>query len=204
MTLLILRKLLNHVDDDLSGIRDHALILVGFAGGMRRSELASMRTENLQKHSHGFTVFLPTSKTDQEGEGREVDLIRGSQPASTPAARLTCPVRSLERWLKAAKINSGPVFRHVTAAQTVRDGLSGHSVGWIIKRAFKRAGFTAAELERLSAHSLRAGFASVAYRHGAKELDIMRQTGHTTIGMVRKYIREEHKQRLAAARKLGL
>jgi integrase len=200
----MLRKVLGNLDANLRGARDRALLLCGFAGGLRRSELSSIRAENLRRHSRGITIFLPSSKTDQEGKGREVEIVRGTQTRGTPSAKLTCPVRSLELWLKAGQITAGPVFRHITAAQTIREGLSGHSIGWIIKRTFRRAGFTTAELQHYSAHSLRAGFASVAYRNGARELDIARQTGHTTLGMVRKYIREEQKQRLAAARKLGL
>jgi integrase len=204
MTLVLLRKVLASLEQNLRGLRDRAILLVGFAGGMRRSELASIRAENLWRHDRGITVFLPCSKTDQEGAGREVELLRGRQPIRTPSGRLTCPVRTLDLWLAAAKIKSGPVFRNVTAAQTVRGGLSGHSLGSIIKRAFMRAGFTADELERFSAHSLRAGFATEAYRNGANEWDIMRQTGHATVDMVRRYIRVEQEQRLAAARKLRL
>lgn len=154
----MLRKVLGNLDASLSGVRDRALLLCGFAGGLRRSELSSMRAENLWRHSRGITVFLPSSKTDQEGKGREVEIVRGTQTRGTPAAKLTCPVRSLEIWLKAGQITAGPVFRHITAAQTIREGLSGHSIGWIIKRAFRRAGFTTAELQHYSAHSLASGF----------------------------------------------
>ena len=204
MTLELLRKVLASLDPNLRGLRDRAILLTGFAGGMRRSELASIRTENLWRHDHGITIFLPSSKTDQEGKGREVDLIRGSQSNRTPISKLTCPVRSLELWLSAAEIKSGSVFRHVTVASVVCGGLSGHSIGSIIKCAFRRAGFKAAELERFSAHSLRAGFATEAYRNGAKELDILRQTGHSSIEMLSRYLRSEQGQRIAAARKLRL
>ena len=155
-------------------------------------------------HRKGITVFLPSSKTDQEQQGREVELPLGIQPAETHLSELTCPVRALDQWLRQASIKEGPVFRKVTHAQTVCGGLGAHSVGWIVKRALGRAGLSGRELARYGAHSLRAGFATEAYGNGASELAIMRQTGHRSSAMVRKYIRADRQDRQTAAGKLGL
>jgi integrase len=113
-------------------------------------------------------------------------------------------VRALEQWLKQANIKEGPIFRHVTAAQTIHGGLSTRAIGEIVKRAFERAGLSEKDLARYGAHSLRAGFATEAYHNGASELAIMRQTGHKSSVMVRRYIRAEKTDRLAAVSKLGL
>jgi integrase len=204
VNLELLRKAISNAEGTLTASRDRALLLVGFAGGMRRSELAAMRIEHLHWHKKGMTIFLPSSKTDQEGQGREVELPLGVQPAMTPLSQLTCPVRALDQWLRQASIKEGAVFRKVTHAQTIRGALGPHSVGWIVKRALKRAGLTEGELARYGAHSLRAGFATEAYSNGASELAIMRQTGHKSNAMVRKYIRADRQDRQAAAGKLGL
>jgi integrase len=188
----LLRRILGNLGTKtLAGLRDRALLLCGFAGAMRRSELANLRVENLLKDPEGLIVFLPSPNTDQQEGGREVTLVRGIQPARTPLRNLTCPIRTLNLWLKTANIKSGPVFRHITASQNIGRGLSGDSIGWIIKRAFRQAGLSKAELERFSAHSLRAGFATEAYRNGSNEFDIIQQTGHVTVQMVRKYVRRQ-------------
>ena len=179
-------------------------MLVGFSGGLRRSELAALRLEDLHRHKRGITLELPYSKTDQEGQGREVEIPCGAQPAGTPLAELTCPVRALEQWIAQANLKEGAIFRHVTAAQTIRGALSARAIGEIVKRAFARAGLNEKELTRYGAHSLRAGFATEAYQNGASELAIMRQTGHKSAAMVRRYIRAEKADRMAAASKLGL
>jgi integrase len=204
VTVELLRKAIGAAEGTLTASRDRALLLVGFAGGMRRSELAALRIEHLRWHRKGITVFLPSSKTDQEQQGREVELPLGIQPAETHLSELTCPVRALDQWLRQASIKEGPVFRKVTHAQTVCGGLGAHSVGWIVKRALGRAGLSGRELARYGAHSLRAGFATEAYGNGASELAIMRQTGHRSSAMVRKYIRADRQDRQTAAGKLGL
>jgi len=79
-------------------------LLIGFAGGLRRSELAAMRCEDLDWNRSGLTVQLPKSETDQEGQGREVEFLFGAQPEGTALSKLTCPVRSLVQWHKQANI----------------------------------------------------------------------------------------------------
>ena len=189
----------------LTASRDRALILIGFAGGLRRSEVAGICFEHLQWHSSGsgITITLPRSKTDQEGQGREVEIARGSQPENTPVSECTCPIRALEQWLRQANIDSGPVFRKVNRGENVQKAaLNPASVAWILKRALGRAGVR--DLDRYGAHSLRAGFATTAFDNGVPEFKIRQQTGHKTSRMLEKYIRSEQKARQEAASSLGL
>jgi integrase len=101
------RALVGALPRTLLGMRDRALLLVGFAGAFRRSELAALRVEDLDWTDEGLKVRLRRSKTDQEGEGRTVEIPRGARAA-------LCPVRALEAWLTAAGVTAGAVFREVT------------------------------------------------------------------------------------------
>jgi len=180
---------------DLQGMRDRALLLTGFAGGFRRSELAALTTDDLQETAEGIVVRLRRSKTDQEGQGRPVALPYGSDPR-------TCPVRALRAWLEAAAIGSGAVFRAVDQFGLVSESrLHPDSIGWIVKRAARRGGLAALDY---AGHSLRAGLATQAAMNGASELAIMKQTGHRSLATVRKYIRDGALFRDNAATKLGL
>ena len=91
-------------DDGLIGLRDRALILLGFAGAFRRSEVVGLDVADLDFGKDGLTVNLRRSKTDQTGEGRKIGIPYGSNPD-------TCPVRVLQSWLEAAGLAEGPVFR---------------------------------------------------------------------------------------------
>ena len=205
ITINLLRRILRRLPTNtLSGSRDRAIILTGFAGGLRRSEIAGIRVEHLSRRPQGITVFLPASKTDQEQEGREVELAASCKSKKNPQAQSTCPVQALVHWLKLSSAKNGHIFRHITRGQNLGRPLSPGSIGWIFKRCLTIAGLTSEEAARYGAHSLRAGFATVAYGNGASEIEISRQTGHRTVAMVRKYIGEEQKQRRSAARKLGL
>ena len=190
-----LRRMIAELPDDLRGLRDRALLLAGFAGGFRRSELAALRVEDLEITPDGLIVRLRKSKTDQEGQGRPVALPYGSDPQ-------TCPVRGLREWLEQARITIGPVFRAIDRHGLVSDkGLHPDSVAYLVKRAAARAGLETVEY---AGHSLRAGLATQAAMNGASELAIMKQTGHRSLATVRKYIREGSLFRDNAATKLGL
>ena len=146
---------------------------------------------------------LPKSKTDQEGQGREVEIARGSQPENTPGSECTCPIRALEQWLRQANITSRPVFRKVSRGEKVqKTALNPASVAWILRRALGRAGVR--DLDRYGAHSLRAGFATTEFDNGVPEFKIPQQTGHKTCRMLERYIRSEQKARQEAASSLGL
>jgi integrase len=156
VSLKLIKRMVDTVEGTLTAARDRALVLIGFAGGLRRSELAGIRFEHLQWHSSGsgITITLPKSKTDQERQGREVEIARGSQPENTPMSECTCPIRALEQWLRQANITSGPVFRKVSRGENVQKAaLNPASVAWIVKRALGRAGVR--DLDRYGAHSRR-------------------------------------------------
>jgi site-specific recombinase XerD len=137
----------------LIGVRDRALLLVGFAGAFRRSEVVSLDVADVTFSSDGLIVQLRRSKTDQEGEGRKVGLPFGSNP-------LTCPVRSLRTWLDAAAVVSGPIFRAVDRHANVADTrLTDQSVALVVKRCAKAAGL---DPEKYAGHSLRSGLATAA------------------------------------------
>lgn len=190
-----LRRLIDALPESLKGTRDRALLLLGFAGAFRRSELVALDAEDLDFTEEGLVIMLRRSKTDQEGEGRKIGIPYGSYPA-------TCPVRSLRAWLAASETASGPVFRGINRhGQLQPSRLTGQSVALIVKAYAEAAGLDSATL---AGHSLRAGFATAAARNGASERSIMEQTGHRSLTMVRKYIRDGSLFRDNAAAKLGL
>lgn len=161
------------------GLRDRVLILVGFAGAFRRSELAAIDYANLTFTQDGLVIDLCRSKTDQEAAGRKVGIPFGKEEE-------TCPVRVLRRWLAASGITSGAVFRGVDRhGKLSRRGPHKDCVGWIVKRAASRASL---KPEPLGGHSLRAGCVTQAAMNGVSERDIMRQTGHKSAEMLARYI----------------
>jgi integrase len=189
-----LRAMVQKLRPGLIGTRDRALLLVGFAGAFRRSELVALDAEDVQFTSDGLVVALRRSKTDQEGEGRKIGIPYGSNPE-------TCPVRALRAWLDAAAIESGPLLRSVTRHGKMQGRLSGYAVALIVKR---HAGAAGLEMAAYSGHSLRAGLATSAAIAGASERSIMAQTGHRSSVMVRRYIRDSSLFRENAAGRVGL
>jgi integrase len=178
----------------LIGERDRALLLVGFAGAFRRSELVSLDVGDVVFGADGLIVQLRRSKTDQEGEGRKVGLPFGSNP-------LTCPVHALRAWLATA-IASGPIFRRVDRHGNLgTQRLTDQSVALIVKRCARAAGL---DWERYAGHSLRSGLATAAAMADVSERAIMAQTGHKSLPMVRRYIRDGSLFRRNAAAAVGL
>jgi integrase len=189
------RAMVGTCGEDLLGVRDRALLLLGFAGAFRRSELVGLDVEDLSFGRDGLTVTLRRSKTDQEGAGQKVGAPYGSTPA-------TCPVRNLRAWLDAAHVTAGPVFRgvdrwgHVSAA-----GLTDKAVALVVKRHAEAAGLDPAQY---AGHSLRAGLATAAAEAGVPERVITAQTRHRSLPMVRRYIRDGSLFRENAAAAVGL
>jgi integrase len=174
----------------LKAARDKAILLLGFAGAFRRSELVALRMEDITPHAHGIELLIRRSKTDQEGEGRTVFV-----PLAKSEER--CPVKALDRWLELAGIGEGPLFRPVNRHdRVVRDlPLTPQSVALIVKSAVGKArGVDAAKL--VSGHSLRAGFVTEAATVGMPTSAIMGQTGHKSLEMVYRYIRPVEKRRI--------
>ena len=163
----------------IKAARDRALLLVGFASAMRRSELVAVRVEHLTYLANGVEIFLPSSKTDQEAQGRTVFIPYANGER--------CPVRALVHWLEASEINEGFVFRAVSRHDCVaRDGLSAQSVALIVKASVERVG---GNLKKVSGHSLRAGYCTSAAENGLQPWQIREQTGHKSDVTLAKYIR---------------
>ena len=189
LLLTDLRRLCASLPVDAQGDRDRALLLIGWAAMMRRSELAGLDLANVCEVPEGIEVTIRRSKTDQEGVGRTVGVPYGSSPS-------TCPVRALRAWLARRGTEAGPLF---TSARGRR--LDGRDVARIVKRRAAAAGVDAREL---AGHSLRRGGATAAARAGKTETTIMRQTGHRSVTMVRKYITEAERWKDNAATGIGL
>jgi integrase len=175
-----LRAMVGVLPDSLSGARDRALLLVGFAGAFRRSELVALTVADFAFSHEGVTVTLRRSKTDQEGQGCKVGLPFGSSAAM-------CPLRSLQAWLELAAIGEGAVFRSVDRHGNVGAALSDRDVARIVKRTARAAGLDATSL---AGHSLRAGLATAAAKAGRPAHTIMKQTRHKSVAMVVRYIRD--------------
>lgn len=141
-------------------MRDRALLLMGYAGAFRRSELVAFDVEDVTDTDEGLRLAVRRSKADQEGEGDVVGLPYGSNPA-------TCPVQAWRAWLEVSEITEGPAFRAITR----HDRLSGRrltaaAVAGVVKRRAKVAGF---DSTAFAGHSLRAGFATEAFAQGVPE-----------------------------------
>lgn len=176
----VLVVLVGTLDDDLAGLRDRAVLTLGWFGAFRRSELVALTVADVAHVREGLVVAVRRSKGDQEGRGAE----KGIPYASAPAL---CPVRALAAWLEASGIAEGPLFRPVDQHGNVgAAALSDRSVALIVQRAAEGAGI---DPKTMGGHSLRAGFATTAAKKG-KSLDaIMRQTLHRSERVARGYIR---------------
>jgi integrase len=190
-----IRAMVDATDGGIIGARDRALVLLGFAGAFRRSEVVGLDVEDCAFGRDGLTVTLRRSKTDQDGTGRKIGIPYGSNPE-------TCPVRTIQTWIEQGGIVAGPLFRAINRHGRVQAGrLSGIDVARVVKKLVKRAGLDAA---KFAGHSLRAGHATSAAIAGASERSIMKQTGHRSVQMVRRYIRDGSLFRENSAGKLGL
>ena len=180
-----LKSIINVIDEskieDIKKLRDKTIILVGFGGGFRRSELISIDHDDLEFVPEGLKITIRKSKTDQFGEG----MIKGL-PYFTNEKY--CPVASLKKWLDVSKINSGPIFRKFNKGSSLTEKrLTDQSVVLLMKEYLTLAGI---ENKNFAGHSLRSGFATAAAASGADERSIMNMTGHKTTQMVRRYIKE--------------
>lgn len=190
-----IRALLAVQSDDLVGLRNRALILVGFSGAFRRSELVGVAIADIKWASDGAVLLVRRSKTDQHGEGLKKAIPYGQQPE-------TCPVRTLRDWLDALGETSGAVFRGISKTGKVSErALSDRAVALILKDSALRAGL---DPTIYAGHSLRSGFATQAAISGASERSIIRQGGWASEKMARRYIRDASLFRDNAADSLGL
>ena len=167
-----LKAIINAIDKEKNekrSIRNKALLLIGFAGGFRRSELVEIVFEDIEFVNEGVKIFVKRSKTDQSGEG----MIKGIPYFANPNY---CPVHSLKKWINENQDQTGKIFN-----------ISDKNVALTIKRYAEKAGL---DQSKYSGHSLRSGFATSTAEQGAEERSIMAMTGHKTTQMVRRYIRE--------------
>jgi integrase len=178
----LLFRVCDLISDDLRGLRDRAMILVGWAGGgRRRSEIAAALVEHFEPVEGGIRWLIPRSKADQTGRGLVVALTPG-------ADERYCPVRSLGRWLAASGIERGPVFRGVDMAtgKLLDAALAPEGVARRIQHYVKLLGLDPSDF---GGHSLRSGFVTTAYKMGRKPIDIMESTGHRSENVMAGYIR---------------
>ena len=166
---IIVDAINNKEKNEKNKFKNRALILVGFAGGFRRSELVAILCEDIEFVPEGVKIFVKRSKTDQSGEG----MTKGIPYFSNPEY---CPVVSLKNWIEKSEVKSGKIF-----------DMSDKNVALTIKKYTAIAGL---DSNKYSGHSLRSGFATSTAEQGAEERSIMAMTGHKTTQMVRRYIQE--------------
>jgi site-specific recombinase XerD len=195
ITVAELRRIVQVAGEGLHGTRDRALLLIGFAGALRRSELVGLDVGDLRSTEDGYVLTVRRSKTDQEGAGRTLGIPYGSRPE-------TCPVRALRRWLELAAIAEGPVFRPIDRHDNVGDErLSDRAVALRVQELARRAGL---DPSRYAGHSLRSGLATAAAAAGVSENDIARTTGHRSVVTLRRYVRPATVFERNAASAVGL
>ena len=168
-----LKTIINAIDQfnkiEKKKLRDKAILLVGFSGGFRRSELVEIEYDDVEFVSEGVKIFIKRSKTDQSGEG----MIKAIPYFEN---KNFCPVVNLKKWIDYSVIKSGKIFN-----------ISDKSVALIIK---KYASLSGLDPNKYGGHSLRSGFATSTAESGAEERNIMAMTGHKTTQMVRRYIKD--------------
>lgn len=166
----------------VKGIRDRSLVLLGFAAALRRSELVALDVDDLEFVKEGFIVHLRRSKTDQEAEGRKIAVPYGRS--------IACPVKATEQWLQHAQISDGAVFRSVCKSGKVKtDRLTAQSVALALKQYAQLAGL---DPTKIAGHSLRSGLATSAAQAGVPAHKIQQQTGHSSLEMLTRYIRDSN------------
>jgi integrase len=172
--------MLDAMGDALKDSRDRALLLIGFAGGFRRSELVAIDIGSIQFMRQGVIVTIPRSKTDQLGAGRKVGI---------PVGRTRhCPVGALEDWIARAGLIEGPLFRPVDRHGRIHpNALTGEAVSLVIKERVAAVDINPAGF---SGHSLRAGLATSAAQAGVATWRIRAQTGHASDATLSKYVRD--------------
>jgi integrase len=202
----VLKELLKTCDFSARGSRDRALILIGFAGALRRSELVALTVKDVTIDAKGMRIRILRSKTDKTGEGATIGIPRGKHPE-------TCAVAAYERWRLLADRKTGPVFFRINSANRIRppkekkrrgsasvvaqnpkkqgfdtQPLSAQAVSDILVKRAAMAGIAIDGVDRFSAHSLRVGFITAAYDRGVRDEDIMRHSRHKDLRTMRGYV----------------
>lgn len=181
----VLRDMLRSITgDDLRAYRDRALLAIGMAGAMRRSELVAVTVARISEDGRGLLIRIPSSKTDQEGHGHTVAI---------PDGQRLEPVQHYRAWLEKAGIESGPVFRKLTPqGRLTEKAMSAQGVALVVKAAAIAAGYPP---ELFSGHSLRAGFLTEAGRQNANLFKMKEHSRHASLEMVAEYVRDHERFR---------
>ncbi len=175
----IMRDMAHAAPTSIKGLRDRALLLLGFGGAFRRSELVALDVADLEETEAGLRVTIRRSKTDQEGIGTTIAVVRGGA---------NCPVKALRAWLDAAGIAEGAVFRPVRKGGKVLDRrLTAKSVCDLVKAYARRVGLDGAAF---GAHSLRSGFLTSAARRGASVFKMRDVSRHKSMDVLQAYVRD--------------
>jgi integrase len=170
----------------LLGLRDRAILLLGFAAALRRSELAALQVADLAFSADGLELSIRRSKADQTAQGQRIFVPRG---------KTLCPVAAVEAWLAASGLVSGRLFRRISHADRLRETpLQGQAIAGIVHRAARLAGL---DPERFAGHSLRAGFATAAAAKGASTWAILAVTRHRSPEALRPYVRSDQARDIA-------
>ena len=190
-TVTILRRLLTPIPDDLRGLRDRAVLLVGFAGALRRAELAAIRFEQLERTDRGIRLTLPQTK------GEQTDAVTVPLPYGDTEL---CPVRALELWQQAAGLTEGPVFRRIWlppgqkgAAPAVSpplprigsDAITPQTVAQIVQARAMAAGFGRHDL---GGHSLKRGALTTGMDRGVHPAKLKRLGRHKSFDVLGEYL----------------
>jgi integrase len=171
---------LDAMGSTIKDARDRALLLIGFAGAFRRSELVGLDHGDIEHVRQGIVLHLRRSKTDQLGQGRKIGIPFGRGRH--------CPVGAIDAWLERAGIAEGAIFRNVNRhGQIASTRLSGEGVALVVRERVKAAGLDPAGF---SGHSLRSGLCTSAAQAGVSALKIRAQSGHASDGMLQRYVRD--------------
>ncbi len=163
------------------GLRDRAILIIGFGGALRRSELAALRVEDISEVTEGLDITIRHSKTDQEGQGQTISL-----PREVTAPDF-CPCRALKVWLEAAGITSGPVFPRLRRwGRITGEAMTGHSIAATVKRYALAAGLNPADF---AGHSLRSGWLTSAAEDGASTFKLQEVSRHKSLDVLAGYVR---------------
>jgi site-specific recombinase XerD len=178
-TIERIKKMITHCPETLIGIRDKALLLLGFAGAFRRSELVALTIKDIERTPEGIKVMIRKSKGDQEGQGQMIAIPNGVHLRVVDA---------LTAWLVAANITDGYLFRSIKKGGIIQsERLNDRSVPNIVKLYAAKAGLTA---DDFSGHSLRSGFITSSAYAGADLFKLMEVSRHKKPETVMGYVRE--------------
>ncbi|RNC76907.1 site-specific integrase [Piscirickettsia salmonis] len=176
-----IQLLMRYIPETITGQRDRAILLLGFAGALRRSELTSLELSDIEVQENGMLVYIRSSKTDQEQQGQVIGIARSENKAN-------CPVGAIEQWLQSSMILSGPIFRRIFANGKIAiTTLSDRTIYNIVKNYCQLAGLGAS---RFGAHSLRRGFVTSAAKAKVDPFRIMAVTRHKRLETVKRYVDE--------------